>query len=147
MKKLILPFLMMFVFVSCVEDFGQSLNPSIKAFIEEHYSGARILSAEYNEKGLFEVEIRHRTKVKDVYFDYNNEWAYTSWDVSPLSVSSLVKKVVGREYPGYRIENADYIQLVSGDYYLLELEKGEFEADVIITVDGEIISPSFGLRM
>ena len=142
MKRLILPVLMIFLLASCIEDIGQPLNPSIRAFIEEHYSGARILSAEYDDKGLFEVEIRHKTVVKDVYFDYKNEWVYTSWDVSPTDLPDVVKDAVGRMYPGYRIDNADYIQRSSGDCYVLELEKGEFEADVTITVEGEVISPS-----
>lgn len=142
MKKLILPLLMIFALISCNENVGTHLNANIKAFIEEHYSGARILSAEYDDKGLFEVEIRHKLIIKDVYFDYKNEWVYTSWDVRPADVSDVVKNVVAQKYPGYRIDNADYIQRSSGDYYVLELEKGEFDADVTITVDGEIISPS-----
>ena len=142
MKKLVLPLLMIFAIISCNVDPGFPLNANIKAFIDEHYSGARILSAEYDDKGLFEVEIRHKSIVKDVYFDYKNEWVYTSWDVRPSDVSDLVRDVVSRMYPGYRIDNADYIQRSGGDYYVLELEKGEFEADVTITVDGEIVSPS-----
>ena len=142
MKKLVLPLLMIFALVGCNEGPGFPLNENIKAFIDEHYSGARILSAEYDDKGLFEVEIRHRSVVMDVYFDYKNEWVYTSWDVRPSDVSDIVKDVVSRMYPGYRIDNADYIQRSGGDYYVLELEKGEFEADVTITVDGEIVSPS-----
>ena len=142
MKKLILSVLMIFLLASCVEDLGQPLNPNIKAFVDEHYGGARILSAEYDDKGLFEVEIRHKSIIKDVYFNYENEWVYTSWDVRSTDIPAIVKSVVDRMYPGYRIEDADYIQRSSGDYYVLELEKGEFEADVTITVEGEVISPS-----
>ena len=142
MKKLVLPLLMIFALISCNEYVGMPLNANIKAFIDEHYSGARILSAEYEDNGLYEVEIRHKSVIKDVYFDYKNEWVYTTWDVRPAEVSATVKAVIEREYPGYRIDNADYIQRSSGDYYVLELEKGGFEADVTITVDGEIVSPS-----
>ena len=142
MKKLVLPILLLFVLAGCVEDFPQPLNLNIKAFIDEHYGGARILSAEYDDKGLFEVEICHKSIIKDVYFSYENEWVYTSWDVRPADIPAIVKSVVDRMYPGYRIEDADYIQRSSGDYYVLELEKGDFEADVTITVEGEVISPS-----
>lgn len=142
MKKLVLLLLMIFALVSCNEGLENSLNASIRAFIEEHYNGARILSAEYDDKGLFEVEIRHKSVVKDVYFDYKNEWVYTSWEVRPADVLDVVRGVIAEKYPGYRIDSADYIQRSSGDYYVLELEKGDFEANVTITVDGEIISPS-----
>ena len=142
MKKLVLPLLMIFALISCNENLGTPINANIKAFIDEHYSGAKILSAEYEDNGLYEVEIRHKSVIKDVYFDYKNEWVYTSWDVRPGEVSGNVKAVIERMYPGYRIDSADYIQRSSGDYYVLELEKGGFEADVTITVDGEIISPS-----
>lgn len=142
MKKLFLPLLMIFAIIGCNVDQGFPLNENVKDFIEEHYRGAKILNAEYDENGLFEVEIRHKSIVKDVYFDYKNEWVYTSWDVRPADVSDVVRDVVDRMYPGYRIDCAEYIQHGRGDYYVLELEKGEFEADVTITVDGEIVSPS-----
>jgi hypothetical protein len=50
----------------------------------------------------------------------------------------VVRVAVQSEYPGYVIDDADYIQRESGDYYRLEIEKGIIEKTVLVSPEGEL---------
>ena len=117
-----------------------SVNDSIKTFIETKYPGATIVDTENDKNGLFEVEINHENIFKDVYFDKASEWVYTKWDVAVASLPAAVAGAVANAYPDYTIDDADYIESSTGNCYKLELERGNFEALIYVTPDGELIT-------
>lgn len=141
MRKLILPIVLFAAIVAlaaCHDDDNVVVNDEIRNFIEQKYAGARILGAEREFNGDVDVDISHDGIHKDVYFDRNNVWIYTSWDVYPSQLPDVVKAAVQSEYPGYVIDDADYIQRESGDYYRLEIEKGVIEKTVLVSPEGEL---------
>lgn len=117
-----------------------SVNDSIKTFIDTKYPGATIVDTENDKNGLFEVEIKHENIIKDVYFDKASEWVYTKWDVAVASLPAAVAGAVANAYPDYTIDDADYIESSTGNCYKLELERGNFEALIYVTSEGEIIT-------
>lgn len=117
-----------------------SVNDSIKTFIDTKYPGATIVDTENDKNGLFEVEIKHENIIKDVYFDKASEWVYTKWDVAVASLPAAVAGAVANAYPDYAIDDADYIESNTGNCYKLELERGNFEALIYVTPDGELIT-------
>lgn len=144
MKKLLLIALFSLPFiVACSDDENEmkvSLGNAVIEYIDSRYEGARIRGSEYEENGLLEVEIVHEGKVKDVYFNSQNEWVYTSWDVRVKDLPQAVTSAVAGAYPGYRIDDADFIERYELSYYALELEKGgEREIMVNVTPGGEIV--------
>lgn len=116
---------------------GDMVDVDIRAWIKKMYAGAIILEREY-EHGLLEVTIRHENIKKDVYFDGRNEWVRTAWDVNVRALPDAVKQAVKVDYPDYVIDDADYVQTASGDWYELELEdeNTDREWDVKIKADG-----------
>ena len=74
MRKLFPILMILFSFAACdnYENFNSLLNQSIVEFIQKEYRGATIRSTEYDDQGLLEVEIRHDSRIKEVYFDYND---------------------------------------------------------------------------
>lgn len=141
MKKVILPivfFAVAVVLAACYDDDNVAVNEEIRSFIEKKYVGARILNAEREFNGDIEVDINHDGKHKDVCFNRKNAWICTLWDVHPSQLPDVVRAVVHDEYPGYVVDDADYVQREGGDYYRLEIEKGILEKTVLVSPDGHL---------
>jgi len=122
---------------------GQLPQPTptdIEAFIKEKYPQSRIIEIEH-EKGRIEVDIIHDNRGKEVLFDTNNQWLYTSWEVRISQLPQAVANIINNsQYAGYHIDDADFVETPQGDYYLLELEKGNSEIEVKVDVDGNIVN-------
>ena len=140
MKKL-LPILLISLAAlwSCEEE-NIPVNNEIRNFIEQKYDGATILYAEKDFNGEIDVEIIHNNTKKEVKFNRKNNWINTSWDVAIHQLPEIVIENVQNSYPQYVIEDADYVETPTGDYYRIELEKGEWEKVVLVTLNGVIIN-------
>ena len=140
MKKL-LPILLISLAAlwSCEEE-NIAINNEIKNFIEQRYDGATILYAEKDFNGEIDVEIIHDNTKKEVKFNRKNQWINTTWDVAINQLPEIVIENVQNSYPQYVIDDADYVETPTGDYYRIELEKGEWEKVVLVTLDGVIIN-------
>lgn len=139
MKKLIPIIILLLLVIACDNDrYHFPVNDTVQDFLNKEYKGALIRETDYSDNGLFEVEIRHDSRIKDVYFDSNNNWVYTTWDVKVLALPSVIKNGVEQAYPGYRIDDADYVQRPGGDFYKMEIEKGELERTVYVLPDGNL---------
>lgn len=107
------------------DEYVPSIQPStaIEEFIRTHYPDARIVDIE-KEHGNIEVEVIDRNIKKEILFDAQEAWISTSWEVAPSSLAANILEKVNTDYPGYRIDDADYYELADGSaYYLLDLEK------------------------
>lgn len=118
---------------------GGMVDGSIEEFIADKYPGARIIEQDWDD-GYLEVEIWHDGKEKDVYFNGAGEWVWSQWDVRISELPEAVTSALSKEYPDYRIDDAEYIQTPESEYYLIELEgRGDSERNVRITSDGTIL--------
>ncbi|MBQ7878761.1 MAG: PepSY-like domain-containing protein [Bacteroidaceae bacterium] len=143
MKKLLSLFALaaIFSFAACSDDDDDKRVPTpdtVKQFVQLNYSGAKIRHSEYENNGLLEVEILHDSRIKDLYFNSSNEWVYTTWDVSLAELPEVVKSAVATAYPDYRIDDIDYEQWPTVEYYEIEIDKGNFEKYVYVTPAGEL---------
>lgn len=140
MKKL-LPILLisLVAFWACDEEYV-ALNNNIQDFIEQRYDGARILYAEKDFNGETDVEIIHNNIKKEVKFNRKDKWISTTWDVSISELPDAAKESILSHYPEYRIDDIDYVEKPSGDYYKVEIEKGEWDRTVFVTAEGEILN-------
>jgi hypothetical protein len=123
-----------------MDDYNVPLNRTVENFIEERYEGATILQAESENLGTFEVEFIHDGCKKTAYFEKrSNEWVYTTWDVTVGELPDAVKEAIQSNYPDYIIEDINYIERPTVEYYEFELEKGIIEINRYISPDGEIL--------
>ena len=140
MKRLFPALLLsLLVLISCDDDKNVALNNAVLEFIESRYPGANVRSSEYEDDGLVEVEIMHDRKIKEVHFDSQDNWIYTSWDVRPADLPTAVAAVLGKAYPGYSVDDADYIERPALEYYKVELEKGEYDVEAYVSPEGVIL--------
>lgn len=111
------------------------ITEAIKSFISDKYPGAKIL--EYNnEKTGIEVDILHNGIYKDILFSSTGEWLRSEWDVRRSDVPAVVLQTIEQKYSGYKIDDIELHETPTGVRYAFELEKGDQEIDVYISVDG-----------
>ena len=140
MKKLLPILLISLVALWACEEENIHVSNEIRNFIEQKYDGATILYAEKDFNGEIDVEIIHNNTKKEVKFNRKNQWINTTWDVAINQLPEIVIENVQNSYPQYVIDDADYVETPTGDYYRIELEKGEWEKVVLVTLDGVIIN-------
>ena len=117
---------------------GGMLDAAVKNSILEKYPAAQILEYDYDD-GLLEVEIWHENKEKNVYFNGAKNWVRTEWDITRNELPTAVTNTIETQYAGFRIDDIEYIQTPSGDYYRIELERGDNERELRIDAAGNIL--------
>jgi hypothetical protein len=123
---------------SCDDDDNNVvLNDNVRTYINTHYPDAVILESEYNY-GYLEVDIYHDSLNKELYFNSNDAWVKTTWDVAINALPPAVTAAITTAYPDYRIDDADYVDTPEGVYYSIEIEKGESDLYIKIAPDGTI---------
>lgn len=135
--------LIVFQFSSCDDNspLPNGVSEAIHSFIENRYPNATIIETDREENRTIEVDIFHDQRKKEVVFDMNSNWLYTSWDVVVSTLPQAVKNIINDpNYEGFHIDDADYIETPQGNYYLLELEKGEREIKVKVDETGQIFN-------
>lgn len=123
--------------ISCDDDDDNNvaINDNVTTYINTHYPGAVILEAEY-QHGLLEVDIYHDSLNKEVYFDNNDTWVKTMWDVAVTALPEAVTNAIATNYPNHRIDDAEYTETPDGVYYTIEIEQGERDIYIKVTPDG-----------
>lgn len=116
------------------------LSDAVRSFIAEKYPAAKIVEYSYTVNGLLEVDIVDGVIEKDVYFDSNDAWVQTDWDVSADTLPDAVLKAIAELYPQYFVDSAEYVERPEGVvFYTVELEQGNTEIVVNVTPDGEVL--------
>lgn len=116
-----------------------SIPEALKTVIDTRYPGAVILDMD-TEKGIIEIDIRHENISKEVHFNSQNEWLYTSWDVKRADVPATVLNTITQNYANYTIDDIDYEERANGsNVYVFELEQGNKEIHVTVNTEGNIV--------
>lgn len=121
------------------DDFHKPLviKEALVSFIEEKYPGAKILEFDEEKNGV-EVDIIHNNISKDVYFDATGAWVRTAWDIRRNEVPAAVMDRINTDYSGYEIDDIELHETPSGLLYKFELESGETDIEVYVTIDGTL---------
>lgn len=111
---------------------------AITKFINEKYPNARIVEIDI-EHAITEIDIIHENIGKEVLLNSANEWISTSWDLFPNQLPETVKTAIATHYASYSIDDIEYVDTLTGSYYLIELERGKNEVKVKIDGNGQFI--------
>lgn len=114
------------------------IQSELSKFVAQKYPGAVIMDTEFDD-GEFEVEIVHAGRGKDVYFSKDYNWLRTEWDVRKNEFPAAVLAQLNASYPSWKIDDAEYVETPSGDWFKIELEKGDSEVKIRITPAGVIL--------
>lgn len=118
---------------------GQLVDAAISEFIASKYPGAQIFEQDYDD-GLLEVEIWHEGREKEVYFNGRSAWVRTAWDIRRSELPQAVTAAIAAsDWAAFSIDDIEYVQTPTADYYLVELERGEREIELRIDAGGTIL--------
>lgn len=113
---------------------------ALKTAIESRYPGAVILDIDV-EKGITEIDIRHDNRSKEVHFNNQNEWLYTSWDVRRNEVPQIVMNTITNQYAAYTIDDIEYEERANGtNVYVFELEQNDRDTYVTVDTEGNVLN-------
>ncbi|WP_455629107.1 PepSY-like domain-containing protein [Parabacteroides chinchillae] len=112
---------------------------NVEEYIKTTYPDARIIEIE-KEKDMTEVDILDGKVKRELLFKADGSWVQTKTDVHTSDLpSAVVAAIKASPYATYEIDDAEFIQTPSEEWYLVELEQGKLEVDLRITEDGIIL--------
>ncbi len=121
------------------DNYLPELPSEIADSLMKMYPGAVILDFDY-ERNAYEVEIRHENMDKEVFFGKDFKYLSTRYEVPVNGLPEVVLKSIETSYPGYEIDEAEFVSLSGGgSYYEIELEKGDKEITIKVLSSGEIL--------
>jgi hypothetical protein len=137
--------LALFSLSSCekYDDYGDMMLYSnadnIQASVIEIYPQARIIDMDRDRKTI-EVDIIDSNNIKrDVYLDLSFRWLRTETDINRNALPAEVINRIASEYASWFIDSAKQVDTPQGNYYLVEIEKGERDRYIKIDAAGNIL--------
>lgn len=113
--------------------------PAIQEYVAAEYPQARIVDVE-TERGMIEVDIVDGRTPRELMFTQAGVWVSTKTEVAQASVPENVMTALGETpYAGWHIDDVDYCETATVNYYQFELESGNQEVDLKIDVNGNVL--------
>lgn len=116
---------------------GLTVDDAIQAELDKRYPGAVVVERDYDD-GMLEIEIRHEGVEKKVYFNAQNAWLFTEYDVLAKDLLPAITDYINKNYSGYRIEDAEATEDANGITYEVEVENRS-EYKLYFDQDGNFI--------
>ncbi|MDR1654088.1 MAG: PepSY-like domain-containing protein [Prevotellaceae bacterium] len=76
------------------------------------------------------------THTNEAYYNTNGAQVQSERDINPADLPQAVKDALSRDYPDYRIDDAEIITRGAETFYEVELEKANQEIELCINPDG-----------
>lgn len=138
LKWMLMMLLSVMTFASCESNDDNDDNVTVSEAIRTAFS-AKYPSVNphwENDHGYFKAEFRLEGREAEAWFDQSGVWQRTEVDYKSADLPQVVKDYINKQYAGYRIDDADFVQTKDGqEYFDIELEKGE--ADVYLKIDAQ----------
>ncbi len=111
---------------------------NIQAAVAELYPQARVVEMDQDRKTI-EVDIIDNDIRRDVYFDLSLRWLRTVTDIHRDALPAEATNRLATKYDSWFIDNVKQVDTPTGNYYLVELDKGERDKTVKIDAAGNIL--------
>ena len=116
---------------SCAQTAVQSNIPSVVSnSFHQNFSNA--MNIEWEMKGeLYNVEFDANNNEHEVWIDSKGKIINHKEEIKVNQVPANIKEAVKRDFPGYRIDDADKYVADGKTTYVLELDKGTFDKSAV----------------
>lgn len=114
-----------------------TISQKVMDKIRELYPGTTAF-LEFERKGTYlEVEIKDGKTFKEVYFDTDEEWACSKWEIRRADVPTIVMNALNASaYGSYKLDDVEIFHSPAGLYYLFEMEKADKDYYCMFSEDG-----------
>jgi len=130
--------LMLVVLLACNTSAQNPPEAVLKAFTAK-FANAKEVEWEKEEDSEWEAEFEMDEEEYSANFSNSGEWLETEMEIETEDLPKEILEVLASEFPGYEIEEAETEKTPSGDFYELEIEKGEEEMEVKMDKSGKIL--------
>ncbi len=131
-------------FQSCDDDDKDIIaNPDLTSAFEAQFPDVDTRFVEWEWDGrrnAYEADFWEDRYEKTAWFSKDYAWLMTETDLNPpyKEVPAVVLDTASAAHPDYRIEDVDFIETPTNDYYVVEMERGERDIYLNIEEDGRI---------
>lgn len=114
-----------------------NLAKPIQDALLQKYPDAIFLDIDKEKNGT-EVDILDKKVKKEVWFDTNNQWVSTSWDIKSNDVPvAVMEALLYSAYNQYKIDDITAIEKPSGMFYEFELKQNNNEVKVVFDANAQ----------
>lgn len=127
------------LFHSCDDDDNDSISvpEAVLTAYNQKYATFRVTEWEY-EWGYYKAEFRNNGAEVEAWFTASGEWTRTETDCRPTLLPQAVQDYLTANYQGYRIDDVNFVETPTGEYYEVELERaGQPDVYVNVTAEGQ----------
>ena len=118
------------------------ISSTVEQFISTNYPNARIVEID-REGNSVEVDIIDGSAHREVVFSHAGEWKYTETEIRKADLPQIVlKALVESQYNHYIVDDIDFYNTPTGDFYFFELESEPKDIYIKIYPDGTIEAAS-----
>ena len=140
MKNTVLVFTAsLFFLYSCSQDIPNSKVPSVVLnAVQAKYGSANKIEWE-KKNNLYEAEFKMDSVEYAVYIDSTGKLVMHKMDIKENELPAAVSSIIGSEYNGYKIDDAEKIEKEGIAFYEVELEgKGKKDIKLNFSADGKL---------
>ena len=87
----------------------------------------------------WEAEFKLNGSEYSANFKADGSWLETEHKIKKSSIPGPVKAAVDKEFPGFKIDEAEFIETPEGTFYEFEIEKGKQEKEVLFDSNGKLL--------
>lgn len=131
-----------FMIQSCDDDddnYWLSPPDAVSRAFQEKYPGMTVYEWEM-DYGYYKAEYRSGNVNYEAWFTPEGEWVRTECDFYG-QLPQAVQDYITANYADYRMEDVDWVETPTGNYYLIELERnGSRDVHIRIAEDGTLVS-------
>lgn len=126
---------------SCISQIEVPAN--IQDGFSKKFPTAKKVKWEKENDSEFEASFKMDGKTMSANFDNNGNWLETEWEIKLIELPEAVKTAVAQQYPGFEIDEAEYLESPDFTGYEMEIEKSEgkqeVEKEIQVSKDGQTI--------
>ncbi len=111
----------------------------VKTAFSQKFPNAQKVKWDKEKENEWEAEFKMNGKEYSANYTSGGIWMETEYEIEKSDIPSAVKKTLDNEFSGYDIEEAEMSETTEGKIYEFELEKGENNVEVAISLNGEIV--------
>ena len=124
---------------SCSQDIPADKVPSVVLNTVQTKFGTASKIEWEKKNNLYEAEFKKDSIEYAVYIDSAGKLVMHKLDINENELPTGVSAIIGAQYVGYKIDDAEKIEKDGVTYYQVELEgKGKKDLELVFSADGKI---------
>ncbi len=127
---------------SCSDDDNDNVvmtDQTLLKVFEQMYPGVPVMEWEV-EFGIYRAEFLKDGKPAEAWFQPDGTWVKTKTDLLPADLPEAVVNFLAENYAGYPIDDVDWVETPSGNYYFVELDAKGADIYLQLLPDGSLLT-------